>query len=57
MTKKDAYAVWYPMYIERKKTVQDYYNDLIKAKQPSAVSVHKQSNGLYDYGYVREIVP
>ena len=57
MTKKDAYAVWYPMYLERKETVKSYYADLIKAKQPSAVSVHKQSNGLYDYGYVREIVP
>lgn len=57
MTKKDAYAVWYPMYLERKKTVEDYYADLIKAKQPSAVSVHKRSNGMYDYGYVKEITP
>ena len=56
MTKQDAYSVWYPLYLERKKTVLDYYADLIKSKQPGAVSVHKQSNGLYDYTYVREIV-
>jgi hypothetical protein len=58
MTKQDAYGVWYQLYLERKETVKSYYNDLIKAKQPSAVSVHKRTNNLgYDFAYVQEIIP
>jgi hypothetical protein len=59
MTKQDAYGVWYQLYLERKSTVKKYYDDLIKAKQPSAVSVHKKSNAIgYSYGYINtEIIP
>jgi len=57
-TKETLGKIWFDFFTYRKQSIEKYYKDLLVAKDPGAVRVHKKSNslgiGVLDYG---EITP
>jgi hypothetical protein len=56
MNKLDLGNIWFAQYTYRKDQIVKYYKELINEKDPSAVSVIKNSNSiLYNYNMIKDL--